>query len=97
MPVFYKRVDAEQLALSKAQKQSILAGQPTDFSGVPVKHDSGRFFCVLSHKENFIKIEETQWLIKHDNGIWEIVWPDTFKEKYVSMNAVNQNQEKVYE
>ncbi|HEV3223852.1 MAG TPA: hypothetical protein VGZ90_13280 [Puia sp.] len=93
MPCYYKRVDAEQFVLTSANKQGILRGENIQFQSTPVKHDSGRFFVMIHHKEAFVKVEEGQWLVKHDNGIWETVYPDRFKDKFVSEDVVNQNIE----
>lgn len=84
MPLYLKKVDAIQFNLTDEQKELIKNRNPVFFEGSPVKHMGGdQFIAVLQQGENLIKIHSSQWLIRHPDGLWQILWPDKFSQLFI--------------
>jgi hypothetical protein len=84
MSLYLKKVDAIPFTLTDEQKQMIKDRKPVFFEGSPVKHvGGGQYIALLQQGENLIKIYETQWLVRHSDGLWQIFWPDKFNAMFV--------------
>lgn len=87
MPAFYKKVDATQLVLTDEQKESIRTGGQHHFENAQVKYMGGKSYAaMLKIGDRLVKIEETQWLVKHPDGNMQIVWPHEFEAGFVQPN-----------
>lgn len=77
--LYYKKVDAVQFNLTDEQKANIAQHKPVYFEGSKVKHIGGEQYIVLLQQgENLIKVVNTQWLVRHPDGLWQLFWPDKF-------------------
>lgn len=87
MPLFYKKVDALQLVLTDQQKENIRNGKQEFFDKGQIKHHGGVIYATtLRVGETMLKIEETQWLVKHPDGLIEILWPQDFEARFIKPN-----------
>lgn len=84
MSFYLKKVDAIQFKLTDEQKELIKNRKAVFFEGAPVKHvGGGQYIALLQQGENLIKIQETQWLVRHADGLWQIFWPDRFGALFI--------------
>lgn len=87
MPPYYKKVDATQLVLTDEQKESIRTGGQHHFEKGQVKYMGGNSYAVMLRVgDMLVKIEETQWLVKHPDGHTQILWPHEFEAGFVKPN-----------
>ena len=79
MPPYLKKVEAIQFKLTDEQKALIKSRKPVYFEGGRVKHaGADHYITLLQQGENLIKIQESQWLVRHPDGLMQIFWPDRF-------------------
>jgi hypothetical protein len=84
MSLYLKKVDAIQFTLTDEQKELIKDRKAVYFEGSMVKDvGGGQYIALLQQGENLIKIHETQWLVRHSDGLWQIFWPDKFNAMFV--------------
>lgn len=84
MAVYYKKVDAIQFKLTDEDKERLHKKEPIFFEGCQVKHVGGNnYLAVLQQGENLYRILETQWLVRHPEGTWQIFWPDRFDKLFI--------------
>lgn len=84
MSVFYKKVDAVQLLLTNEELDSLKTGSRFEFEGQVVKYAGGlSYFAMLRQGENQIKVTATQWVIRHPEGAWQVLWPHEFMENFI--------------
>lgn len=84
MPSYYKKVEAEQFVLTDDQKAQIKKGQKIKFQQEFVRWNGGeRFLVTVKKDENFLRLQETQWLVKHPEGYWQVLWPADFDKWFV--------------
>ncbi len=84
MAAYLKKVDAVQFKLTDEQKEQIRSRNAVFFEGSPVKHVGGeQYIALLQQGENLIKISESQWLVRHSDGLWQIFWPDRFNAMFI--------------
>lgn len=84
MAQYLKRVDAIQFIVTDEQKELIRNKKPVFFEGSPVRNvGAGSYLAVLQQGENLIKIHTEQWLIRHPDGMWQILWPDQFNRFFI--------------
>lgn len=84
MALYYKQVDAIQFILTDEQKQQIKDRKVVYFENAAVKHlGNDRYLALLQQGENLHRIYETQWLVRHPDGLWQIIWPDQFNAKFI--------------
>lgn len=82
--LYYKKVDAIEFKLTPEQKEQIRSRRAVFFEGSPVRHIGGhQFIVMLQQGENQIKICEGQWVIRHGDGLWQILWPADFIRHFV--------------
>lgn len=85
MSLYFKKVDAVQFKLTDEQKALIKNRKPVHFEGGVVKHVGGdHYITLLQQGENLLKIQLTQWLVKHPDGLLQILWPDQFSANFLS-------------
>ncbi len=90
MSLYLKKVDAVQFILTDEKKEFIKHRQAVFFEGSMVKHVGGeQYIALLQQGENLIKIHETQWLVRHTDGLWQIFWPDKFNALFVKGNEAD--------
>lgn len=91
MALYYKKVDAIQFKLTEEDKAKIKTRERVYFEGGQVKHVGGsQYLALLQQGENLHRIYETQWLIRHPDGLWQIVWPDHFNTQFIPGNESDQ-------
>lgn len=84
MPLYYKKVDALQLVLTDEQKEKIRTGAKLEFDRGTIKYMGGNnYAAIMRSGDTFVKIEETQWLVKHPDGNLQILWPHEFEANFV--------------
>ena len=84
MSVFYKKVVAKQLKLSPEELDELKKGKSFDFEGAKIRSDGGvMYFALLQSGENLIKVSASQWLVRHPNGHFEILWPEEFDRDFI--------------
>lgn len=84
MSFYLKKVDAIQFKLTDEQKELIKNRKAVFFEGSPVKHvGGGQYIVLLQQGENIIKVCETQWVVRHIDGLWQIFWPDRFGAMFI--------------
>jgi len=89
MSLYYKKVDAVQFVLTDEQKELIKNRKPVFFEGGQVKHAGvSHYITLLQRGENLIKIQLTQWLVKHPDGQLQILWPDQFGANFIKGSDV---------
>lgn len=91
---YFKRVDAQQLNLTEEQHESLKTNKPVDFMGFPVKQYGASYFCIMNAGENQVKVEATQWVVRHPEGHYEILWPEQF-DKYFQSSEFDEPPLKV--
>lgn len=83
MALYYKKVDAIQFKLTDEQKELIRQRKPVHFENAPVKCIApDQYLALLQQGENLHRIYETQWLVRHSDGMWQILWPDRFNADF---------------
>lgn len=80
--VFFKKVDAIQLKLTDSELADLKAGHPVCFLTGKVKEYGPSYFCLLQSGENQVKVQEGQWVVRHPDGYYEILWPDQFTKNF---------------
>lgn len=81
--LYYKKVDAIQFSLTDEEKMAIAQGKPVFFEGSSVRHIGGtQYLAVLQQGENLVKVHIEQWLIRHPDGMWQVLWPDDFNRNF---------------
>jgi hypothetical protein len=84
MPLYLKKVDAIQFNLNDEQKELIKSRKVVYFEGSPVKHVGGeQYIALLQQGENLLKVQSSQWLVRHPDGLWQILWPDQFAANFI--------------
>jgi len=87
MSFYLKKVDAVQFKLTDQQREQIRNRKAVFFEGAPIKHIGGdQYIALLQQGENLIKITESQWLVRHPDGQWQILWPDSFSANFIRGN-----------
>jgi hypothetical protein len=87
MSLYLKKVDAIQFTLTDEQKAMIKDRKVIMFEGAQAKHIGGNLhIALLQQGENLIKIHETQWLVRHSDGLLQIFWPDQFGGMFIKGN-----------
>jgi anti-sigma factor ChrR (cupin superfamily) len=87
MALYYKKVDAIQFTLTDEEKELIKQRKPVLFEGAPVKHAGGdSYIAVLQQGENLIRVYNSQWVVRHPDGQYQIVWPDRFAALFTKGN-----------
>jgi hypothetical protein len=90
MALYYKKVDAIQFKLTDEEKELIKNRKPVTFEGAQVKHIGGtQYLALLQQGENLLRIYETQWLVKHPDGMLQILWPDRFGANFIQGRDVD--------
>lgn len=90
MALYYKKVDAIQFNLTDEQKTNIHDRKPVLFEGYPVRHVGGEnYLAVLQQGENLHRIYNTQWLIRHGDGAWQIISNDHFGGQFIAGNETD--------
>ncbi len=90
MALYYKKVDAVQFKLTDEEKELIKQRKPVYFESGQVKHvGADQYLALLQQGENLHRIYETQWLIRHPDGLWQILWPNTFNALFIEGNAAD--------
>lgn len=85
MAVYYKKVDAVQLLLTGEELESLKGGRKFFFEGVPVRYMGGVSYCaILRQGENQVKVQATQWVVRHPVNLWEVVWPEEFASHFIA-------------
>ncbi len=83
MAVYFKKVDAVQFKLTEEEKELIKQRKPVYFENASVKCiGPDQYLALLQQGENLHRIYETQWLIRHVDGLWQILWPDRFNDQF---------------
>lgn len=83
MPLYLKKVDAVQFKLTDEEKTKIAKRDAVFFEGSPVRHTGGdQYLAILQQGENLVKIYHEQWLIRHPDGLWQVLWPDQFNRHF---------------
>lgn len=81
--LYYKKTDAVQFTLTDEQKEQARHNKAVFFEGGQVKHLGGNvYIALLQQGENLVKIHETQWLVKHIDGLWQLFWPQDFNRYF---------------
>lgn len=81
--LYYKKVDAVQFVLTDEQKEQARKRKAVFFEGGQVRHIGGvNYIALIQHGENQIKVWEGQWLVKHPDGLWQILWPAEFNRHF---------------
>lgn len=89
MPLYYKKVDANQFILTDAQKILMKERKPVHFQNAIVRHVGGEnYIAVLQQGENLLKINLTQWLVKHPDGLLQILWPHEFSANFIEPKSI---------
>lgn len=85
MDVFYKKVLAEQLLLTEEQRVELKQKRtPIYFLGHPVRMlGEVNYGIVLKQGENLVRVMSTQWVVKHPDGAFQVLWPHEFEEYFV--------------
>lgn len=84
MALYLKKVDAIQFILTDEEKENVRNKKTVYFNGYPVKHVGGeQYLVVFQQGENLIRINYTQWLVKHPDGTIQLVWPDQFGSNFI--------------
>lgn len=90
MPLYYKKVEAIQFKLTDEEKELIKNRKEVFFQDGKVKHVGGeQYVAVMQQGENLIKIYEQQWLIRHPDGMMQILWPDRFSANFIKGNEAD--------
>lgn len=90
MALYYKKVDAIQFKLTDEEKALIKQRKPVFFETAQVKHLGGdQYLALLQQGENLHRIYETQWLVRHPDGMWQILWPDRFGAQFIKGNEAD--------
>lgn len=85
--LYYKKCDAVQFKLTDEQKELAKHHKAVFFEGGQVKHLGGNvYIALLQQGENIIRMHEEQWLVKHQDGLWQILWPVDFIKHFVKAN-----------
>lgn len=78
-----KKVEAIQFLLTDQEKEIARSWKKVYFENEPVRWNGGEQFLVSLRKgENYIRILEGQWLIKHPEGYWEVLWPEQLQPHF---------------
>lgn len=81
--LYFKKVDAVEFRLTEADKEAIRNKKPVYFEGSPVKHVGGNtYVALLKRGEDLLKIYNDQWLVKHPDGMLQIIWPHEFARNF---------------
>lgn len=84
MPVFYKKVEAVRLLLTDEQVTALKGGEKFDFEGVPIKFIGGNsYIALLRQGESMVKVSAGQWVIRHPEGHWQVLWPHEFEGVFI--------------
>lgn len=84
MALFLKKVDAIQFKLSDKDKERIKNREAVYFENSQVKQvGPNQYLAILQQGENLHRIYESQWLVRHPDGMWQIIWPDRFGELFI--------------
>lgn len=90
MPVFYKKVHAVQLNLSLEEFEELSKGARIEWEAQVIRYAGGtQYFVILLQGENQIKVNATQWVVRHPDGLWQVLWPHEFEENFIE--AVGEN------
>lgn len=89
MALYLKKVDAVQFLLTEDEKALIKDRKRVYFENAPVKHlGAGQYLALLQQGENLHRIYETQWLVRHPDGLWQILWPNQFGALFTKGNEL---------
>lgn len=89
MAQYYKKVDAKQFTLTEQQKSDIRDKKLVHFEGGQIKwNGTSTFLVLLQQGENLHRMYETQWLVKHPEGAWQILWPHEFNKDFISAKQI---------
>lgn len=84
MPLYLKKVDAVQFKLTDEDKDKISKREAVFFEGSPVRHMGGdQYLAILQQGENLVKVYHEQWLVRHPDGLYQVLWPDQFSRHFV--------------
>lgn len=87
MALYYKKVDAIQFNLTDQEKELIKQRKAVHFEGAQVKNVGGdTYLAVLQQGENLIRVYSSQWLVRHPDGSYQVLWPDGFAANFVKGN-----------
>ncbi len=90
MPAYLKKVDAIRFSLSDEQKAMIKSREAVFFEGCPVRHAGGnQYLALLQQGENQHRIFEGQWLVRHIDGLWQILNEAEFNRNFIEAPQEN--------
>lgn len=91
MALYHKKVNAVQFVLSDEDKKRIRAGEKLFFEGQPIIYSVNRpLITLIKQGETLVRVEETQWLIRHPEGTLEVLWPDLFNQRFIKAPGPEQ-------
>lgn len=81
--MYLKKVDAVQFKLTDEQREDVKNRKAVYFEGSPVRNMGGdQYLAILQQGENMIKVFHEQWVIRHPDGLWQVLWPDQFNRNF---------------